>query len=92
MEVPRVASSISFPQIVAPEPVDVLIAGGGVSVGFSLSFTSIVWVAVAVFALASVASQLIVVIPSGYGSVSDRPSLRAPVRITLGQLSSAVVP
>src|SRR5687768_6267595 len=48
----------------------------------SVTVVVIVWSQVAVRPLESVAVQVIVVLPSGYGSVRARPSLRMPCTVT----------
>jgi hypothetical protein len=60
-----------------------------VMVGATLSFTVIVCVQDEWFPELSVAVQIIVVMPTGYGSVRGLPSLRLPLTLTLPQLSEA---
>ena len=48
-----------------------------------------VWLALAVLPDASVAVHVIVVVPTGYGSVNRNPSLRTPVGVIILQLSVA---
>ena len=62
---PSVASGIVAPHVVAAGPVLALNAAGGVSTGFSVSFTVMVWVALEVLVCASVAVHVIVVTPTG---------------------------
>src|ERR1700730_13582609 len=61
-----------------------------VMVGATLSFTEIVCVQDEWFPELSVAVQVIVVVPNGYGSVRGLPSLRLPLTLALPQLSEAV--
>src|SRR3712207_3922748 len=63
---------------------------GQVMTGASPSLTATVWVQVAAFPELSVAVQVIVVVPTGWGSFSGLPSLRAPPTVTPEQLSVAV--
>ena len=71
----------------APGSVDLTIFAGTLIVGNSASFTVTVWLAEAVLPLASVAVQVIVVTPFGYGRLIARPSLRVEVTVSPGQLS-----
>ncbi len=65
-------------------------SAGTPSVGGSLSATVTLCEAFALFAEASVAVQVMIVWPTGYGALRACPSLRAPVTVTPGQLSVAV--
>src|SRR5262249_55000240 len=74
-----------------PESVLMVMAAGAVRAGAWVSVTVTVWVQVA-WPAASVAVQVIVVVPTGYWSVSALPSLRTPVAGTVapGQATLAV--
>jgi hypothetical protein len=54
--------------------------------------TVTVWVAFFVLPAASVATHVIVVVPSGNRAPIAAPSLRVPIRLEIEQLSVAVVP
>src|SRR5205085_1261225 len=69
-----------------------LTATGTVRTGFSASFTVTFWVHVAELPAASVAVQVIVVLPTGYGSVRLLPSPRFPATVTPGLLSAVAAP
>src|SRR5204862_3718418 len=69
----------------------VVIALGTVSDGACVSFTVMVCLQVELFPDPSVALQVMVVTPTGYGALSGCPSLRVPVVARLPeQLSTAV--
>ena len=89
--VPRVASLTSASHVVLPGPVEAVTFGGAVIVGFSVSLTVTVCVHDEWLPEASVAVQVIVVVPTGYGELNDWLSLRVPVTLgLLSQLSVAV--
>jgi hypothetical protein len=74
--------STAVAQGVAPAPVSVITFDGHVMIGGVVSVTITVCVQFAMLPAASVAVQVIIVTPTGYGSVSRRPSLRLPTMLT----------
>src|SRR6185436_7211045 len=90
--VPSMPSATVTAHATAEAPVFTVRFAGALKTGFSWSSTVTVCVAVFVLPCASVAVQVIVVVPTGNNAANNAASLRTPTSVTPGQVSEAVVP
>src|SRR6185436_7632879 len=88
----RAPSATVTAHATAEAPVFTVRFAGALKTGFSWSSTVTVCVAVFVLPCASVAVQVIVVVPTGNNAANNAASLRTPTSVTPGQVSEAVVP